>query len=67
MKNNTISALYLYTDVEQLLPNLCCDVSVLGEMIDSLGHLEDTAVNCLHSKDERRLMIAHNLRLKHFM
>ena len=61
MKNNTMITLYLHTDVEQLLRNLCCDVSVPAEMVDSLGHLEDTTVNCLHGKDERRLMIAHNL------
>ena len=67
MKNNTIIALYLHTDVEQLLRNLCRDVSVSAEMVDSLRHLEDTAVNRLHGKDERRLMIAHNLRLKNFM
>ena len=48
------------------LPNLCCDVAILAEVVDCLRHLEDTKVDGSHREDERCLVIANNLRLEIF-
>ena len=41
-------------------------MAILAEVVDCLRHLEDTEVNGSHREDERRLVIANNLRLEIF-